>query len=184
VTRTDRRRRSARCALAAALVLVAAAAAAACSSDDAKEAAIEQLAVGTWACAPDLDGDPGSPFRIEVREGGFTVTLDDTTKANRKLTGTWSVEGGDLAIEFTGKAVGAPPIGVDDFDELTPESTGFRLTEPGIYAPAQVTEDMTEEEFAAALEEPAVLDVDVDVRGTSAITLDTADGDPWTCERH
>jgi hypothetical protein len=164
-------------------VLLPLAALAACGSGEAREAAIERLAVGTWACTPDRAGDPGSPFRIEIRRGGFTVTLDDTTEANRKLTGTWSVEGGDLEIGFTGKAVGAPPMGIAAFDELTPESTAFRLTEPGIYAPSRVTEDMTEAEYAAALEEPAALDVDVDIRGTSAITLDTDDGDPWTCER-
>ena len=169
--------------IAGAALVLAAATFAACSSDAAKEAAIEQLAVGTWACAPDRAGDPGSPFHIQIRKGGFTVTLDDTTETNHKLTGTWSVEGGDLEIGFTGKAAGAPDMGIAAFDELTPESTGFRLTEPGIFAPSQVTEGMTVEELEAALEEPPVLDVDTEMRGTRSITLDAADSDPWTCDR-
>lgn len=171
--------------LAAAAVLLPPAALAACGSDAAKEATLEKLAVGTWACTPDEAGDPGSPFHIDIREGGFTVTLDDTTEANRKLTGVWSVEAGDLAIEFTGQGAGAPAMGLDDFDELTPESTSFRLTEPGIYAPSQVTEDMTDEEWEAALAEPPVLDVDmaIDIRGSASVALDTAEGNPWTCRK-
>lgn len=178
-----RLRRSSRCLLGAVAGLAAAGALAACGSDAAEEATIERLAIGTWACTPDRAGDPGSPFQIDIRRGGFTVALDDATEANRTLTGTWSVEGGDLDIGFTGKAVGAPPMGVDGFDDLTAESTGFRLTEPGIFAPERGTEDMTDEEWEAALAEPPVLDVDLDIRGTSTVGLDTADGDPWTCER-
>jgi hypothetical protein len=166
-------------------LLALAAVGAACSSaaDEVKEKAVEQLAVGSWRCRPDAPGARETPFRIRIRPGGFTVTLEDASAANRRLTGTWAVEDGDLAIEFTGAAAGGPGLGIADFDRLSVDSTGFALTEPGVFAPDLIEEDMTVEEMSDLAKNPPPLEVDIELDGTRSITFDTAHGDPWRCDR-
>src|SRR5689334_4167058 len=111
-------------------------AAVACSSgaDAVKESAIEKVAVGTWRCDVDVEGTNDTPFTATIREGGFSLDLDDPAAANTKLAGTWSVEDGDLAIEFTGAAAEAPGMAIDDFDQLDLDSTGFTLSQSGVVA--------------------------------------------------
>ena len=169
---------SARCVLAAGvLALVPAAALAACSSDSVKEAALEKLAIGTWACSTDAPGSSSEPFEVQVRKGGFTVTIDGV-KDDTKLTGTWAIEDGQLDLDFTGAAAGAPDMHVPGFSDLTVDSTELTLDDGGMTGvPMEVSENDPD-----AVGAP--LDVALDIQGTSSFTWTLPyDGDPWTCER-
>lgn len=149
---------------------------AACSSDGVKETALEKLAIGTWSCSTDAPGSSSVPFEVQVREGGFSVKTD--ANRDRKITGTWSVEDGDLTIDFTGAAAGALDFEVLGFDELTLKSRKLTLDDGGLTGRPM---EMTEADPEAGLEP---LDVAVETHGTSSFTWTLPyGGDPWTCDR-
>lgn len=167
--------------IAASAVLLGAVAFAACTSDAAKEAAIAELAVGTWRCEPAADGASEDPFELTIEDGTFSAQLSGGPATG--ATGTWAVEDGDLTIELDGQSSDLTQMAVDRFDDLTTSSTEFTLSKPGLFAPDLIEEDMSVEEMSELAQNPPPLDVDVTIRGTRAVTFDTADGDPWTCER-
>ncbi len=181
MVRTSGRRSTRPTALLAAIAITLGVAA--CGSDAAKEAAISQLAVGTWACEPAAPGASETPFAITIEKGAFSVEPGGPDAPPETLTGTWEIDDGDLSIRFDLRGDDATAMRIDRFDELTLDSTGFTMQKPGLYAPDLIEEDMTVEEMSEIAKNPPALDVDVEIRGARSITVDTSDGDPWTCDR-
>lgn len=148
------------------------------AADDAEDAvkgkAIAALAEGRWACAPKEVTEETDAFEVEISPGNFTLYRGSKEAGGDEITGVWTVEGGDLAIEFTGPAAsGGPLFEVVDFDDLTTESDGFTLSAAGVMA-----EELERDG------EATTRDLDVDLDGADALTLTATDGgDPWTCDR-
>jgi hypothetical protein len=159
------------------LVVVGCAAGTSCGADEVRERVIRELAVGSWACAPDAPGSEEVPFTVDVGDDGtFTVTVDpdhleDATELPDELSGTWAIEDGDLAWSFD---LGRGPARsvVPDFDALTLESTEFTLRYPGIFESNDGPDDP-----------PIEQDFLVDAHGTDSVTLRVPGGQPWTCDR-
>lgn len=148
------------------------------AADDATDAikgkALQEAAEGRWACAPAKVTEETDTFEIEIRAGSFTIFPNAGDAPVEQLPGLWTIEDGDLVIEFTGVAAGGGPLfEVLDFDELTSESDGFTLAAAGV-----VADDL------AAEGEDTTSELAVETDGTDAITLTASGGgDTWTCTR-
>ena len=174
---TPRCRHRARRVLVPGLMLVLGlAAVASCSADEARESVIAELAVGSWACAPDAEGSAELPFTVRIAgDGTFAVAvepaaLDEDRGLPDELTGTWAIEDGDLRWGFD--RYGGDQAVVEGFDALTLESSEFTLQFPGIFEANDGTDDPAEEQ-----------DFLVDANGTDSVTLRVRTGAPWTCDR-
>lgn len=149
-----------------------------CGADEVQDAAISELAIGSWACAPDADGAGELPFTVQIEgDGTFGVSMapnsrpEDVSPPEDELSGTWAIEDGDLELGFD-EAQHLKRTVVEGFDALSLESTEFTLTNPGIFEANDGTDDPAEEQ-----------DVLVDVDGTDSVTLSVPGGGPWTCDR-
>ena len=150
----------------------------ACGADEVQDAAIRQLAIGSWACAPDADGAGEQPFTVRVDGDGTFVASgepsshpDDGPYPKYEISGSWSIEDGDLEWGFDDVQQMERPR-VEGFDALTLESTEFTLTNPGPFEAADGTGEPGEGQ--------AFL---VDVHGSDSVTLSVPGGEPWTCDR-
>lgn len=148
----------------------------ACGADEVQDAAVGELAIGSWACAPDADGAGELPFTVQIRaDGTFDVSAapnsgpEDVSPPRDEISGTWATEGGDLEWGFDG--VQQRTV-VEGFDALSLESAEFTVTNPGIFEANDGTDDPAEEQ-----------DVLVDIHGTDSVTLSVPGGGPWTCDR-
>lgn len=164
------------------LAVVGAGVPVACGADVVRDAAVRELAVGSWRCTVESDDAVYAPMVVEIDDGGtfevaFQVPADDPAadrSAASELRGTWVVDGGDLDWGFDEPAR-AERFRVPQFDDLTVDSTEFTLDSNGLFAsnPRLDTE--------SALDLPEV--IEVEARGTDAVTFRQRGGDPWTCER-
>lgn len=146
----------------------------ACGAEEVREAAITELAIGSWACAPDAPGADELPFTVQIRGGGtFDVTAEPAlgSDSGQEISGSWEVVDGDLRWGFDGVQARERSV-VEDVDALTPESTGFTLLWAGIFEANDGADDPADEQ-----------EVLVDARGTDSVTLRVPGGDPWTCDR-
>lgn len=150
----------------------------ACSADEAKEAAIRELAIGSWACAPDEEGASSVPFAVEIDDDGtFVVSpeddpaVDDGLPPGYEFSGTWAIEDGDLEWALVDVAR-MDEVRIEGFEDLTLESTRFTLDDAGMFEANDGPDDPVGEQ-----------DVIVDTHGTDSVTLRYPDGDPWTCDR-
>jgi hypothetical protein len=150
---------------------------AACGNDAAKDAAIRELAIGSWACAPDAEGAAEQPFTIQIdNNGAFSASVErnpaiEDAALPDEITGTWAIENGDLEWGFDDVQGTERPL-VEGFDSLTLESTEFTLKYPGGLEANDGTDDPAEEQ-----------DVLVDAHGPDSVTLSVPGGEPWTCNR-
>lgn len=149
----------------------------ACGAGEVQDGAISELAVGSWACSPDADGAGELPFTVQIAgDGTFGVSVEpdsateDVSPPSDEISGTWTIEDGDLVWGFDVQA--AEKTLVEGFNALTLESTGFTLTNPGIFEANDGADDPAEEQ-----------DVLVDAHGTDSVTLSVPGGEPWTCDR-
>lgn len=153
-------------------------AAAACGSDAAKEGAIRELAVGSWACAPDADGAEELPFTVQIEDDGtFGVSVEpdsipeDVVLSGDEISGTWAIEDGALEWGFDDVQATERTL-VEGFDALTLDSTGFTLKHSSFFEPNDGTDDPPEEQ-----------NILVDTHGTDSVRLSVPGGEPWTCDR-
>ena len=135
---------------------------AACGSE-AKDAAISELAVGTWACAPEGADGADRAFEVRIADGTFETSMG--------LGGTWAVRGGDLSLAFDGPRA-TEPVVVREFEALTLASTEITLEHAGFFEANDGGDDPSGEQ-----------PVEVEAHGTDAVTLTYPGGEPWTCER-
>jgi hypothetical protein len=149
----------------------------ACGADEVEDAAITELAVGSWACAPDADGAGEQPFSVRIDGDGTFVASgepsshpDDGPYPTYEMSGSWTIQNGDLEWGFDDVQNVEPRL--EGFDALTRESTGFTLTNPGPFEVADGTGAPGEEQ-----------DFLVDAHGTDSVTLSVPGGEPWTCDR-
>lgn len=149
---------------------------AACGSE-ARDAALRELAVGSWACAPDAEGSGERPFTVRIDDDGtFGVsvesdpTSDDVGLPTDEIAGTWVIDNGDLEWGFDEIRIGR--MVVADFDALTLESTRFTLENGGFFEANDGFDDPPDEQ-----------DVEVDIHSTDSVTLTVPGGKPWTCDR-
>ena len=146
----------------------------ACGADEVRDTAITELAVGSWACAPDADGADELPFTVQIQGGGtfgVTAEAEPGSSSGYEISGTWEVVDGDLRWGFDDVQAREKSV-VEGFDALTLESTGFTLQWPGIFEANDGTDDPADEQ-----------EVLVDAHGTDSVTLSVPGGDPWTCDR-
>ena len=146
----------------------------ACGADEVGDTAITELAVGSWACAPDAAGADELPFTVQIQGGGtfgVTAEAEPGSSSGYEISGTWEVVDGDLRWGFDDVQAREKSV-VEAFDALTLESTGFTLQWPGIFEANDGTDDPADEQ-----------EVLVDAHGTGSVTLSVPGGDPWTCDR-
>jgi hypothetical protein len=147
------------------------------AAEEAREAVLSELAVGSWACARDDGAAEALPFTVRIKgDGTFGVAFeaapaDEVALPGGELTGTWTIEGGDLRWGFDEPApVG--PFTVPGFDDLDLESEQFTLENPGLFGEGN------------GLDEPADEEVyDVEAHDKDSVTFSVRGGDPWTCDR-
>ena len=175
--RSARSRSHSRLVAASCLLVVAAfVALAACgAASRAREATIEKLAVGTWACAADDSASHARPFTITVTSHGtFSLMTDDAAKGpsagpQGELHGTWSIAHGTLDWGFNDIPM-KRRFQVEGFSALTPHSTSFTIEDPGPFT-------------SASPPDPDHQKILTTVHGTDSVTLQIPEGEPWTCHR-
>lgn len=142
----------------------------ACSTEGAKELVLQELAMGTWSCAPDASTSSGVPFTVTIEDETFVMAFDFGTTPPEddpgfnQLHGSWSLEDGDLSWSYDAMP-GGQQARVEGFDELTLDSRTFTVTDPGRGSGPEDHEILTE------------------AHGTDDVTFRISDGDPWTCKR-
>jgi hypothetical protein len=144
------------------------------AAEEARDATLRELALGSWACTADEGGAEALPFIVRIEGDGTFGVAPDGSAADElplpggELTGTWTIEGGDLRWGFDGPApVG--PFTVPGFDDLDLESEQFTLENPAFFG--EDVEVADEEVF------------DVEAHSKDSVTLSVRGGDPWTCDR-
>lgn len=172
------RSRFQRSAISCLILVLGLAVVSACGADQVQDAAISELAIGSWGCAPDAEGAGELPFTVQIEgDGTFGVSVapnsrpEDVSPPRDEISGTWAIEDGDLEWGFDDIQQLEMTL-VEGFDTLSLESTEFTLTNPGIFEANDGTDDPAEEQ-----------DVLVDVHGTDSVTLSVPGGGPWTCDR-
>lgn len=146
-----------------------------CGTDATKEATVRQLAIGSWACTPDVEESDWQSFTVGIKETGrFTITPDFDASdvpdnAYSELPGAWKITDGDLSWMFDDIPMDQR-FRVEGFDALTPESKSFTISDPGPFT-------------SASPPDPDRQKILVDAHGTDSVTLQMPEGEPWTCTR-
>jgi hypothetical protein len=168
------RSRSKQVAVACLVLVLGTAPLIACGADEVREAAITELAIGSWACAPDAAEASELPFTVQIQGGGtFAVTAETEagSSSGYEISGTWEVVDSDLRWGFDDVQAREKSV-VEGFEALTPESTRFTILWPGIFEANDGTDDPADKQ-----------EVLVDANGTDSVTLSVPGGEPWTCDR-
>ena len=148
---------------------------ASCGTDAVKEASIRKLAIGTWACTPDVQDSDWSSFTLEVEDAGRFTLVPDSKPEDvpvdffPEISGDWEIDDGDLKWTFDDVPMDRR-FRVEGFDALTPESESFTISDPGPFT-------------SASPPDPDRQEILVDADGTDSVTMQMPEGEPWTCTR-